>query len=229
MLFLIDNKNKIIFGWSAKCGCSHIKSIYLFLQNDKINPIHGKWAKGNLSDEILNSIENYTTIIICRNPYKRLVSGFLDKYRINGEFRHRWPDKNINFNKFVNRLGNWKFIEKHHFTPQTTENFNYKIMNSKIIKLFDIENIDYNYIEELYNKKIPTKLIKFKGGHTRDKMKLDSNIQKNVYDLDTKEYYNSKVEVKYFYNDELKQKVYEFYKKDFLFFNKYGLNYELKL
>ena len=24
MLFLTDDKHKIIFGWSAKCGCSHI-------------------------------------------------------------------------------------------------------------------------------------------------------------------------------------------------------------
>ena len=37
MYFLIDNKNLIIFGWSAKCACTHIKSIYYFLQNDKIS------------------------------------------------------------------------------------------------------------------------------------------------------------------------------------------------
>ena len=24
MLFSVDPKNKIIFGWSSKCGCSHI-------------------------------------------------------------------------------------------------------------------------------------------------------------------------------------------------------------
>ena len=65
---------------------------------------------------------------------------------MNGSFRHMWPDKNIQFNKFVEKLGNWKYINEHHFTPQTMT-FNNKIINSKIIKCFDIENIDYDYVE----------------------------------------------------------------------------------
>ena len=41
MFFLVDNNRKVIFGWSAKCGCSHVKIIYWFLQTGKINnPIH---------------------------------------------------------------------------------------------------------------------------------------------------------------------------------------------
>jgi len=31
MYFLVDNDKQIIFGWSAKCGCSHIKNIFWFL------------------------------------------------------------------------------------------------------------------------------------------------------------------------------------------------------
>lgn len=230
MYFLIDNKNLIIFGWSAKCGCTHIKSIYYFLQNDKISKInvHSKNTYNKLSNDILNSIENYTTIIFCRNPYKRLVSGFLDKYRMNGQFRYKWPDKNIQFNKFVKKLGNWEYIDKHHFTPQTTEAFNNKIINSKIIKCFDIENIDYDYIEKLYNKKIPIKLLKFKGEHTRCKISRELEYNKYVFAINMAEYYDYKLETKYFYNDELKQKVFNFYKNDFLFFSKFGLDYKLK-
>ena len=37
MRFLVDNIRKIIFGWSAKCGCSHIKYIFWFLQNNNID------------------------------------------------------------------------------------------------------------------------------------------------------------------------------------------------
>lgn len=33
-------------------------------------------------DEIPNDIENYITILFSRNPYKRVVSGFLNKYGI---------------------------------------------------------------------------------------------------------------------------------------------------
>ena len=29
MLFLIDEDQKIIFGWSAKCGGTHVKYIYI--------------------------------------------------------------------------------------------------------------------------------------------------------------------------------------------------------
>ena len=230
MFFLIDKKNNILFGWSAKCGCTHIKAIYYFLQNNENNiiykKIHRHDSHGRLTDDILNSIENYTTIIFCRNPYKRLVSGFLDKYNINGVCRHNWPDKNIQFNKFVNELGNWKILDKHHFTPQTTEAFNNKIMNSKIIKCFDIENIDYDYIEKLYNKKISKEVLEFTGAHSRDK-NIALEFNKYVYDLNMEEYYDFKIKNKYFYNDELKQDVFNFYKDDFLFFSKFGLDYKL--
>ena len=37
MHFLVDTNKQIIFGWSAKCGCSHIKEIYWFLQTDNLN------------------------------------------------------------------------------------------------------------------------------------------------------------------------------------------------
>ena len=124
---------------------------------------------------------------------------------MNGEYRHMWLDKNIQFNKFVNELGNWKYIERHHFTPQTTECFNNKIINSKIIKCFDIENIDYDYIEKLYNKKIPNELLKLKGNHTRDKINQNLEFNKYVFDINMDKYYDYKLETKYFYNDELKQ------------------------
>lgn len=231
MFFLIDKKNLIIFGWSAKCGCCHVKAIYNFLKNDKISKTNlHRNTYNNLSNDILNSIEKYTTIIFTRNPYKRLISGFLEKYGLTGTCRSRWPDKNIKFSKFVNELGNWNIIDKHHFIQQTSEAFNDKIMNSKIIKCFDIENIDYDYIEKLYNKKIPLELLEFRGTHTRNNIIKGTNLEFNkyVFDLNMKEYYNFKLKTKFFYNDELKQKVFNFYKNDFLFFSKLGLDYKLQ-
>ena len=74
MYFLVDTDKKILFGWSAKCGCSHIKNIYWFLQTDNLeNSIHNTSKENN---RIPNDIENYTTLIFSRNPYKRLFSGF---------------------------------------------------------------------------------------------------------------------------------------------------------
>jgi len=223
MRFLVDNKNKIIFGWSAKCGCSHIKYIYYFLKNNKLhNKIHTEKDTNNLP----KNITKYTTIIICRNPYKRLVSGFLDKYKINGEFRYQWNHDIITFSMFINELikNDWHMINEHHFTPQTTEYFDKKILKSKIIKCYDIENIDYTFIENLYNKKIPDEILYKKLGHERNK-NYEKCIDKYIYNLYMNEYYDSNIDIKYFYNEELKKLVYEFYKNDFIFFNQKGINY----
>jgi hypothetical protein len=70
-----------------------------------------------------DDIENYTTLIFCRNPYKRLVSGFLDKYGPTGEFLHFWKHSSISFSQFVDALvkKDWLMIHYNHFRPQTTE------------------------------------------------------------------------------------------------------------
>jgi hypothetical protein len=68
---------------------------------------------------------------------------------------------------FVDELvkNNWNDVNKHHFTSQTTENFNNEIINSKCIKHYDIKNIDYDFIEKLYNIKIPEIILHKKQGH----------------------------------------------------------------
>ena len=37
MLFITDEINKVIFGWSAKSGCSHIKKIFWYLKTGNEN------------------------------------------------------------------------------------------------------------------------------------------------------------------------------------------------
>lgn len=112
-------------------------------------------------------------IIICRNPYKRLISGFFDKYKINGEHRKRWIDGELTFNNFVNVLikNEWKSIEKHHFTPQTTEYFKPDIIRSKSLKIYDLENIDYSYLEQLFGKTIPEDVINKTFNHSKKNWK----------------------------------------------------------
>ena len=223
MFFLIDNVYKIIFGWSPKCGCSHVKKIYYFLAKNKINClIH---VKNEYTKDLPNDIENYTVVIITRNPYKRIVSGFLNKYRLDGPFRSKWTQEIISFSGFVDELikKNWNVIDRHHFIPQTKEKFNEeKIMRAKCIKCYEIENIDYNYLEELYNKKIPIELLNFRGNNRK---KYDEDFNEPVYDLNMEDYYNFNVDVAHFYNQEIKDKVYNFYINDFIFFNKLGFDY----
>jgi hypothetical protein len=226
MYFLVDSKKKIMFGWSAKCGCSHIKNIFWFLQTNELqNIIHTE----NDCNRIPDDIENYTTLIISRNPYKRIVSGFLEKYKkIKGEFRHLWKDSSLTFAQFVDKLvdNNWEIIDRHHFEQQTEGLFDKKILGSKIIKFYDINNIDYEYIEQLYNIKIPECVINKKEGHERQyQITINEYYDTYVYDLHIDDYIKYNIDIKYFYNEEIMKKVFNFYIEDFKFFEENGIKY----
>lgn len=91
MYFLLDFQRNIIFGWSAKCGCSHVKNLFHFLQNNRIHnlitdlSLHEEYNEWLVHNETYNSLPMFiphTTkiLLFIRNPYKRLVSGFLNKY-----------------------------------------------------------------------------------------------------------------------------------------------------
>ena len=88
--------------------------------------------------------KNYKTIF-------KIISGFLDKYQNNKQCRKLCKHSTITFSMFVDELvkNNWNVDDKHHFTPQTTKNFNNEIINPKCIKHYDIKNIDYDFIEKL--------------------------------------------------------------------------------
>lgn len=222
MFFSVDHNKKVIFGWSPKCGCSHIIRLFWFLKNNvEDRKIHTSDDRNKLPSDI----ENYTTIIISRSPYKRIVSGFLDKYKKTGEFRRCWKHDNLTFSMFVDELikPNWKMINEHHFIPQTAQDFNTKIFKSKSLYFYDIENINYNHIEKLYNKKIPENVMGKKEGHER--VKFEETLDSDVYNLDIDTYNHCNVDLKYFYNKEIQNKIFKFYKRDFIFFNKVGINY----
>ena len=46
-----------------------------------------------------------------------------------------------------------------------------------------------------------------------------------IYDMNIDDYYNKQVDLKYFYNEEIKQKIINFFKNDFDLFEKSGNNY----
>jgi len=229
MYFLIDKNKKIIFGWSAKCGCSHIKKIYWFLlTNNQEHKIHFKDEREK--NKLPDNIEEYTTILIIRNPYERLVSGFLDKYKKEGEFRYMWKtNSSLTFLNFIDELlkNNWKVIQNHHFLNQTNEQFNKeKIFKSKELKIYDLKNIDYKYIENLYQTKIPQNVLDYKGDHIK---KTVVPFENHVYDYDLEIYDDYKISYEYFYNEEIKNKVYNYYKNDFNFFKENKFNYDIEL
>lgn len=225
MFFIINEEKKVIFGWSAKCGCSHVKKIIHYLKNGLVdNKIHNPETD---IDTLPKNINGYEIILFIRNPYKRLISGFIDKYKKNGQYNHLWNiDLKLTFSNFIDKLiENSNVIDMHHFTPQTSEHFNNKIRHHKNLIIFEIEKINYSYLENKFNKKIPKELIEFRGGHEN---KAKEIIDKPVYDLLIEEYYNYKPLTKCYYSDNILKKVNKYYKNDFTFFKERGFVYTIQ-
>ena len=223
MYYITDEINKVVFGWSAKCGCSHIKNMFWFLKSDSIdNELHIPAEYKTLPKDI----SNYTVIMFVRNPYNRVVSGFLH----TGCWSWKWKTpNNILFSHFVDELITNKFdqIDHHHFEPQVNGYFHYKeIIKSKKKFIYDINNIDYKNIEKIYNKTIPESVLNFKGTHI-NKTTKNFESDKKIYDLNLEEYSDYKVPIQSFFNDDIKNKIYNFYKGDFLFCKDHGIDYVL--
>ena len=250
MLFLTDDKHKIIFGWSAKCGCSHIKNIFYYLQSGVCcgpnEYIHR--GKGKDFQPLPENLSEYTLLLFVRNPYKRLVSGFLDKYGPKGEFRHLWESAlPLTFSNFVDAIytDDSKMIDNHHFTPQTSEHFCDRIKNHSKTIIYDIENIDYAIIEELFQQKLPDEVIDYRGPHQNhpsakrsadlvvggfqppDQHKYEIIVHYDVYELPIDEYSDCKPLLICYFNEDIYKKVNEIYKKDFEFLLDKGFVYDI--
>ena len=82
------------------------------------------------------------------------------------------------------------------------------------------------YIEQLYNKKIPKCIINKKQGHERLlNVNVESYYNDYVYDLHIDDYIDYNIDIKYFYNKDIKEKVFNFYINDFIFFKENSFDY----
>jgi Sulfotransferase family len=231
MYFLVDNTNKLIFGWSAKCGCSHIKKLYQFLANKNEPFVHMQHYYGSPFPQ---SMDGYTVIIILRNPYERIVSGYLDKYSEGGHYYHWWTsNQRLTYRNFIDEIikNTFKQIHHHHFTPQLSEDwgkFQALLLNGakpKEIKVYDLQNIDYGFIENICNRKIPKYVLEYRGDHINKRKEV---ISTPVYDLTQPEFENKKPKLKCFYDEQIIEKFFNYYKEDFAFANMHGIVYDWK-
>lgn len=223
-MYIIDNKRKIIFVTTPKCGIQHINYLYAFLIDKQMK-----------FREVHNLPPNYkifTIIFIIRNPYHRIISGFREKYSNQWQKEHFlscYSIPNIEYNKltfsqFINELhiNKLKHIDKHHFIPQTDE-FD-KIKDCEKLIIYDLYNIDYEYISKLYGKHIPDEVKNRRGNHTNKNV---WQLREYVYDKPNISYRYMKIDIKYFFNNDLHDKMYEFYMQDFEEFKKRGFDYKM--
>lgn len=215
-----------MFGWSAKCGCATIKQMFYFLQNDKLdNPIH---LPEEYKIKSFNGEEDYLIVLFIRNPYKRIVSGYLDKYDGKNPIgRSHWRyDKQLTFENFVNELYQNAFetIDTHHFMPQICYNWSEKIENHKNMLIYDIENIDYEVLEKKFCKKIPDH---FRTALHKNRKEPKSNFDFPIYKATNNKFEGFKPDYKLFYNEDIKNKIKTFYREDFRFFKSKGFDYDV--
>lgn len=221
MKYKIDNNRFILFGSTPKSGCTYIRKLFNIYNN-----LNNK----NLYEVQLlpNNYNDYKIILFIRNPYKRIVSGFLDKI-VGNQTTMNINIEDLTFETFVEYMYNEKNIFDPkisteffiiHFIPQTNIGINDDML---IDKVFDIENIDYDYLNSLYNIKLNKGLLKI-----LDKNKTSYNFcdcdcyNKKVYELRQMRSYPT---YEHFYNESIKQKVREIYKEDFDMFEKWGFFY----
>ena len=245
----ICREKKICLAWNAKCGCTHIKNIFFMLRDNLDKPLIGQVHSYKEESNGWHFPENnskYTLIVVMRNPYFRLISGFLDKYKLKGQFRHKWPkDLPCTFSNFVDKL-----IEKRndivdfiHFFCQVDSPFAFqmpyvKLAEFKEVRVMDLNNLDYAYLERKFEAKIPDSgALEFRGLHTHTVSKRQEEqaillpiefIPEDIYDTPIEDFHPHKWIIPYykFYNENIEKKVKKFFKTDFEFALNNGFDYE---
>lgn len=227
--YYISHKRKVIINHTPKCCCESIR--YLFLDDEnKFTKNADIWYKisGNIVTNIRPFLRSYDVIYIVRNPFYRLVSGYIDKM-IRSQptlkicrqiISHYKSDgiRRVTFEQFVNFIirQDKKTLDEH-FKPQVNlinlnPDFNFKI--------YQLEK-DKNIINDLLKEK------GFKKGfvnYNKDVLKTyfkKINIMGKIHDKDYqhyKQYIKEKIIPNYeaFYTNELIIKVFDFYKDDFI-------------
>ena len=219
MHFYDNSKKKLLMLWSPKCGCSSLKDIlHRYYKIEYIDNPHGTSLDKKLKNKILaENYDNHKIILLYRNPYHRLVSGFINKYvqKNNKKPLENPPDCDC-FLDFVNILyHNPELIETHHFSPQTS-NIGYDFflsLNKKIDIFIDTPNV--NYIADILSVK-----------HTHKNGSYCNNKSIDIYTGNIPEYlldYNTIKNHQFydyskFYNNDIKQLVDKIYKTDLVFF-----------
>jgi hypothetical protein len=231
MQFIIIEEKKLIIFWSPKCGCSTLKTIiaeyYNINDKAKYKNIHineEMKRKINYKKHCINKYKDYNIVMLIRNPYERLISGFLNKYVFNNNFEK--PTNCNCFFDFCNILQkNPNKINKHHFEKQTKGKgwkFYIELGKPKIKYLFETSQV--NNLQEILGLNL--KKLKMNFTHiNNDSIKKVNLWNKNFeFLLENKEILNYPS----FYNKNLKEIVYKIYKDDFTFFrNALNINYSI--
>lgn len=248
----INEERKVIFWWSAKCGCTTVKSIMLesmaldwafkrcstdeesvrdsvrrllylkskvngsvtdkvvrdFLVSHGVNNIHcliaGSFRRLNLA-----FAARYRNVLFVRDPFKRFVSGFMDKH-IEGFFTKKFRPMN-----FLDGARNIIRLDRHHFSPQTSVAF---LPNLRYEKVFDISAVDYAYLSSLLGMRVEPRAMHKSNPYVGE---CKSELHLAPYEeLSAMKASGNLPDYDCFYDEESKRLVGEYYKGDIEFISR---------
>lgn len=248
----VNEEKKVIFWWSAKCGCTTVKSIMLesmafdwaikrcstnedlvkdsvkrllylkskvngsvtdkvvenFLVSNRVNNIHCLIA-GSLRRIELDFASRYRNVLFVRDPFKRFVSGFMDKH-IEGFFTKEFRPIN-----FLDASRNIRKLDRHHFSLQTSVAF---LPNLRYEKVFDISAVDYEYLSSLLGMRVDQRAINKSNPYVGE---CPAELHLNPYEeLSTMKASGNLPDYYCFYDEESKRLVEEHYKRDIEFISR---------
>jgi hypothetical protein len=246
MKYLICEKRKTYFAYTPKSGVESLILLVLKEQGEK-NITSDIWSRNTPYIRHGEVPNGYFYIVICRNPYDRLSSAYIDKF-LTGNFFHlpfckqvmdfyersMDDERRISFEELVNFLITQPKhnIDAHFATQISTINTK---QNPDILKLENIPGIVSKLKELNFDNKFDNYRHIYLYGWIKEDIKEAYKMGFNEYKIfDTfrgypldeneqgyKDENNNHGIMPYyenFYNDELKEKVYNFYKEDFEYF-----------
>lgn len=226
-MLVYSKKYNYYIKYHAKSGCTSFRQLFLFLHKDELNE-HEKsrlqdWH--NINDLFVNykGVKPVFCINTVRDPYTRVVSMFTNK--MCGGPRHNILNKKIKLEKhtfyhFVKYL--YDYNKKHskididiHVYPQIV-NYN---KNDKIIKLENYKDDVIRAYDNEYTRDLLPKINEFLSRDTFiNKSNRGDSTEFIGYNEYHKDYTGPWPDYKYFYNDEIRNMVYEMYYSDFILF-----------
>jgi len=248
---IVDNKNKVLVFWNAKCGCSFVKALFLQSREiplpefEQLHEIIGYGYSPNQEFSFIdtNDLERYSSykkVLIVRDPYKRLVSGFLEKIPKWIKAGHFNQSCYLSFNDFISKIseingvvscGSSSFYDIKHFIPQFSEKYEiFEKMGWTFDYVIDVSQLSKNIdvFENLFSSKLD-EVAAFEIGSSHQ-VKYSDSIREGSADVPLEEWMNTNVFPNYksFYmNEQVMQSFNHLYSNDLLKLKELGFEYSL--
>lgn len=230
MFFLISHQPRFIAGWSAKCACTEIKRWYVaasglpYPRDMPAEELHALIGYGDTPYTYIGRwlYFRYFKFAVIRNPYKRLVSGFLNKYVVEkSRPNHGWTT----FAQFVDALEadpQYRLVDLHHFVPQTGEAFPVALRRHwRWDAVVDVDQ--FSDAMAAVNQRLK---IDLPIGHSNRTPRAGVAVPR-AWNLSLEELANCSPAYAEFYDDALRARVRRYYRQDFEYFSSLGHEFKI--